>query len=204
MLTIASIVEGHSEVESLPILIQRVKQIVAPECFVRTPRPIRVSRDSVIKPRVFEKYMELAARDSGQGGRVLVLLDADDACPKEVAEALLDQSRTSRSDRTVKVVLAKSEFESWFVASIESIAGKSIDSAKGKFVIRDDTQCPANPEDIRDAKRWLSQRMLKGKSYHSTFHQPVIARKFDMDLARSRSRSFDKLWRDIETLILEK
>lgn len=195
MPTIASIVEGHSEVDSVPILIHRIKEVVAPEGFVRTPHPIRVSRNSIIKLGVFEKYLELAAHDSGRGGRILVLLDADDDCPKELAEDLRERARTSRSDRIVRVVLAKSEFESWFVASIDSIAGE--------FSIERDLQHPTNPEGIRDAKRWLSQRMLQGESYRPTFHQPKIARIFDMDLARIRSRSFDKLWRDIEALILE-
>lgn len=195
MLTIASIVEGHSEVESVPILIHRIKNIVAPMSLVRTPGPIRVPRDSIIKPHVFETYMDLAAHKSGQGGRILVLLDADDDCPKELAEALLERASSTRSDRVVRVVLAKSEFESWFVASIDSIAGK--------FSIDRNCKYPTNPESIRDAKRWLSQRMSRKDSYQATFHQPRMARIFDMNIARMRSPSFDKFWRDIEALLLE-
>lgn len=193
MITIASIVEGKSEFHSVPILIHRIKEIVAPEGLVRTLDPIRVSRKSVIKPKTFENYVNLAARDSGHGGRILVLLDADDDCPKELAEDLLGRARISRSDRMISVVLAKSEFESWFLASIDSIVGK--------FSIGRECTRPTSPETIRDAKRWLSQRMLKGKSYHSMTHQPEMARVFDMNLARRNSPSFDKFWRDIEALI---
>lgn len=193
MITIASIVEGQSEIDSVPILIHRIREIVAPQVLVRTTHPIRVPRQSVIKPENFEKYVDLAARESGHGGRILVLLDADDDCPIELAGDLLERARISRSDRTVSVVLAKAEFESWFLASINSIVGK--------FSIERDCKRPTDPEGIRDAKRWLSKSMLKGHSYQSAIHQPEIARVFDMNLARINSPSFDKFWRDIEALI---
>jgi hypothetical protein len=39
--------------------------------------------------------------------------------------------------------------------------------------------------------------------YSSVPDQPALAATFDMDLARQRSDSFDKCWREIERLLAE-
>ncbi len=88
MLAIAPIVEGHGEVEAVPLLIRRVAAMVAPELQMRIPRPIRVKRDDVVKTGQLERAIELAARQSGSTGAVFILLDADD-CPAQLAPSLL-------------------------------------------------------------------------------------------------------------------
>ena len=50
MVRIASIVEGHGEVEAVPILIRRLAQSLAPNLAVVAPRPIRVSRTASESP----------------------------------------------------------------------------------------------------------------------------------------------------------
>lgn len=195
MFTIASIVEGEGELKSVPILIHRIKEIVAPGILLRTPNPIRVSRSLVVKPNEFEKYLNIAAQKAGRDGRILVLLDADDDCPRKLAADLRERVHASHSDRVVSVVLAKSEFESWFIASVESIAGK--------FSIQSDCKCPSNPERIRNAKGWLSRHMVQNAHYRPLAHQSKMSREFNMDIARKQSPSFDKFWRDIEALLLQ-
>ena len=41
---IGCIVEGHGDVEAVPILIRRIVQSLYPELQIDTPRPIRVHR----------------------------------------------------------------------------------------------------------------------------------------------------------------
>jgi hypothetical protein len=91
------------------------------------------------------------------------------------------------------VVLAKVEFESWFIAAAESIGGHREIAA--------DIVAPDDPESIRDAKGWLSERMVAGRTYRPTLDQPALCAVFDIRAARARSRSFDKLWRDVESLL---
>jgi hypothetical protein len=86
------------------------------------------------------------------------------------------------------VVLAKSEFENWFIAAAESIAGDS-GLAPG-------LSSPSDPESIRDAKGWLQKAMPPGRKYSETIDQPSLASKFDLNAAR-RAPSFDKLCREI-------
>ncbi len=59
---------------------------------------------------------------------------------------------------------------------------------------------PDDPEAVRDAKGWLSARMPPGRRYRETLHQASFSNMFDLDLARA-APSFDKLWRDVGSLI---
>jgi hypothetical protein len=81
------------------------------------------------------------------------------------------------------------EFESWFIAAAESIAGHSS--------LPPGLCAPADPESIRDAKGWLQKAMPPGRKYSETIDQPSLASKFDLNAAR-RAPSFDKMCREIE------
>ena len=189
---IVAVVEGQGEVAALPILLRRIAAVLG--VHLDMPDPIRVRRNKVVKPDELERVVELAARRAGPEGRILLLLDADQDCPAELAPELLQRAVNARSDRPISVVLAKSEFEAWFVAAAESIAGKRS--------IRVSARAPANPESILDAKGWLSNCMPGVRSYRSTRDQPALAASFDLEAARA-APSFDKFWRDVVRLMTE-
>ena len=161
-------------------------------CAVEVRPPIRVKRHRIIKAGELERTIEFAARLAGTGGRILVLLDADDDCPAELGPSLLERARHARSDRSIRVVLAKAEFEAWFLASALSLAGH-----RGLPL---DLEAPADAESVRDAKGWLSRSMLAGHSYRAVLDQPALAVVMDLALAR-QAPSFDKFWRDVEALL---
>ena len=191
---IGCIVEGHGEVEAVPILIRRVAESLYPELLVDTPRPIRVSRNQIVKAGELERTVELAARKISGQGALFILLDSDDDCPAQLGPELLSRALQARSDLPIAVVLAKYEFESWFLAAAESLRGH-----KG---LRNDLQPPNNPEAIHGAKEWLSQRMDSGRIYSPTVDQPGFTAHFDLDQAR-QADSFDKCYRDIVRLLDE-
>lgn len=192
MARIVAIVEGHGDQAAVPILLRRAAQLVAPGVVPDVPRPIRVPRNRLLRPHELERAVELAARQAGPEGRILVLLDADDDCPAEVGEEILRRAIAARSDRTIRVVLAKMEYEAWFLAAAESIAGK-----RG---IEAGIAAPDDPESISDAKGWISARMTRGQSYRETLDQPALTAVFDLPTAR-RAPSFDKMWRDVGELL---
>ena len=68
--------------------------------------------------------------------------------------------------------------------------------------LRNDIDSPEEPEAIRDAKGWLSNRMENGRNYHEKRDQPALADSFDLEQAR-RAGSFDKCYRDIVRLLDE-
>lgn len=190
MLTIASIVEGHGEVAALPILLRRVAQAVAPSTPIHLPRPIRVKRQLVVKPGELERYVDFAARRAGPGGAILILLDADDDCPADLGIDLLQRAKAARSDRRIRAVLAKTEYEAWFIAATTSIADQH----------GADVKPHPDPESISDAKGWLGQNVLQGATYRPTRHQPKFTADFDLNAARA-APSFEKLWRDVTSLL---
>ena len=178
--------------EAVPILLRRVAALVSPNVYVKALRPILVQRTKILTGDLLDRAVVLAARQSGKQGRILILLDADDDCPKELAAEMLRRAEAARQDRIIRVVLAKREYEAWFLAAVHSISGR--------LGIDETIAPPRQPESIRGTKEWLSRRMPKGRAYSPTSDQPALTAVFDMDAARSAS-SFDKLWRDAMALL---
>ena len=60
---------------------------------------------------------------------------------------------------------------------------------------------PENPEEIRDAKGYLTRQMIDSRTYVEVDDQPAFADRFDLQLARQHCPSFDKFVRDVEMLL---
>ena len=191
---ISCIVEGHGEVKAVPILIRRVAASLCPELPIGRLHPIRVSRSKVIQEGELERTVELAARKIGGQGAIFILLDSDDDCPARLGPELLCRALEVRGDLPIAVVLAKHEFEAWFLAAAESL--------RGHRGLKNDLQSTHNPEGIRGAKGWLRQRLESGETYRETLDQPALTASFDLDQAR-HADSFDKCYRDIVRLLDE-
>ncbi|MHB8574112.1 MAG: DUF4276 family protein [Dehalococcoidia bacterium] len=188
----ACIVEGHGEVQAVPILIRRIAQAAEPALVVHIKPPIRQPRSRLVKAGEIERAVELAARSIGGRGAILTLLDSDDDCPAKLGPHLLQRARAVRGNLPIGVVLAEREYEAWFLAAAESIAGQR--------QLSTDLIAPTVPEEVRGAKEWLRQRMPLHHPYSETVDQPALTAVFDLDAAR-RADSFDKCYRDICRLL---
>lgn len=190
MTVIASIVEGHGEVSTLPVLLRRLSTLNASIPVPSVLKPIRVPRDKFIsKEEEFRRYLLLAAQKCGPEGWILVLLDADFDCPATLGNELLERAKEIVPGGKISVVLANEEFEAWFVASAVSLQGQR------RFAMRmgDDS---IDAEAVGDAKAWVRDRMAG--SYGETTDQPALTAVMDLALVETRSRSFRKLcteWR---------
>lgn len=185
---ILPIVEGHGEVSAVPILIRRIVARYAPEVYAHVGQAIRVKRTGLIQPGGLERTVELAARQTTPADGILILLDADDDCPREIAEQLLARARAARPDRAISVIAANREYEAWLLAAARSL--------RGKRGLADDLEPPPDPEGIRDAKGWLASRTTGGFSYKPTIDQPALTHLFDLEQANA-SRSFRKFVKDV-------
>ena len=186
-----AIVEGHGDVAAVRVLLRRVLHEELQRYDVVVEPPIRVPKDKLLKPGELERAVNLAARRTSGTDGIVVLVDADDDCPAELAPAMAARAAESRPDRRISVVIAKSEFESWFVAAADSLAG-----FRG---LSDSLVAPANAEGIRDAKGWFSNNMPTGLTYRETIDQAAFASRMDLDQAR-QCPSFDKFVREVRTL----
>ena len=88
--------------EAVPILLRRVAAQVSPNFAVQALPPIRVHRTGILTGDLLERAVEFAARQSGEQGRILILLDADDDCPKELAAEMLRRAEAARQDRIIQ------------------------------------------------------------------------------------------------------
>ncbi len=82
----------------------------------------------------------------------------------------------------VAVVCAHREYESWFLASLETIHPGHV--------------YPDDPEGPRDAKGWLEREF----GYREVYHQATYTRQLDVPMAL-RSRSFRRLIHAFEELV---
>ncbi len=189
---IAPIVEGHGEVQAVPLLLRRILEQTAPDACLRVNPPLRVKAGSFINDKeYFAKYLELAARKAKphENGSVLILLDCEAGCPGELGPRLTSKAKEVRSDVPVMVALAYREYETWFLAASRSL--------RGVCGLPLDLEPPPAPESLRDAKAWLSARMSVG--YNEPNDQPSFTDRFSFEEA-SVVPSFRRFHRKIASL----
>lgn len=185
MITVACIVEGHGETHALPILLRRLAGWRTPGSYPKVPVPIRVHRDRFLnKAEDFQRYLLLASNKAGDNGWILIVLDADDDCPAAFGAKIRKRANALMPQKRIAVVLAKREYEAWFIAAAPSLVGQ-----RG---FAPDMQNLPDAETPRNAKGWMRQHMTSG-SYGEVIDQPAFTALMDLQMAHDNSRSFRKL-----------
>jgi hypothetical protein len=143
------------------------------------------------KPGELERAVRGAFLKNGFGGPVLVFLDADNDCPATLGPQLKKRAMAVAQGHNVLIIIAKCEFEAWFLAAAESL--------RGKQGLRDDLAAPPEPESIRGAKEWLRKNMAKERRYSESLDQAKLVGAMDLGAAW-RCQSLDRLCREIVRL----
>ena len=180
---IQPIVEGYGEVDAVPVLLRRLRD-EAGVFGVDVLRPIRQKRSQLTQKSTLQKAVQLAKLQPGCSA-ILIIFDADNDCPKDLAPQLLEWACDVASSIPCSVVMAVMEYEAWFLATIESLRGKS--------GIKIDANSVSGPESIRGAKEAIERNMEKGFAYMETTNQPAFTAIFDMQTAFKQCRSFRKM-----------
>ena len=180
---VATIVEGHGDLEAVSILIRKVAESLDASRTVKMPIELRSSKGRMRNEQAFLKSLEIVRRYVGSGGSVLVIMDADKDCPKEINEQLTQWAKKAHADLSVAVVVAKREMEAWFIA--------------GSAHWNKDEHGDA--ESVRDPKNWVAKNIVKGH-YAETVDQARMAANLDIEKARE-ARSFGKFARDVTRLL---
>ncbi len=188
---IISIVEGHGEVEALPLLIRLIFEQNPSFGSVDVLKPIRHRRDQLIKDNSAQliKATQLSilklqqASPTSDFNWILVLIDAEDDCVAKVSRTL----RQTIADHPAiaaqtKVVIAERCFESWFAASATSmlsVIGLSEEAAKA---VQSDSKI--------HGKGWLKKYVTH---YRETVDQPRLTASMDTTIARKHNASLNRL-----------
>lgn len=186
------VVEGHGEVTAFPVLLRRLLHQYA-QCYDMQPgEPVRRKAFEFRREDTVHNAVKLALSQPDCAA-VLLLFDGEDDCPAELSAQVRTWAQAAAGDTPCEVVVAYREYETWFLASVESL--------RGKCRIALDAIAPADPEAKRDAKGALETFMPQGVSYSPTIHQQKLSAVFDMALAHRRNRSFRKLTKAVGELL---
>ena len=187
------IVEGHGEVAAAPVLLRRL--FAEAQCHaIEVGRPIRRTQSQLRSEKGIQDGVQLAFLQPDCAA-VVILFDGEDDCPKELAAKVRAWARKAAAGKPCDVVVACREYETWFLAALESL--------RGQYGIPKNATAPANPESKRDAKGALEEFMPPDRAYSETGDQPAMSATFDMGLAHRRNRSFRKLVKAIGGLLTQ-
>ena len=210
---IVPIVEGRGEVEAVPILLRswlRFRRYRNVDIDLDGPvlaggkGNLEVAYDRVLG-RGVEHYVRLALL--GQPDAILILLDADKECPRTLAAGLLARARTLvPSDYPIGVVVAKREYEAWFLAAFPSTRFRRELMELGKklnlHLTRQSLPRGIDIEGIADCKKYVAG-LLGLEKYRPTTHQPDLTRILPFTPGMiGRSRSFRKLLKELDELLI--
>lgn len=192
---IVPIVEGDGEVRAVPTLLHKVMHHHQRYDLQVAPPKNAHGKGALTRPGGIERFLELAYREPGCVG-VLVMLDADDDCPLELARRLSSRAAQARFP-TVFVVPCRI-YETWFLACAETLSGCDLDGRPG---LQLGLYAPEEVEQASGPKNWLSNKMPEGRSYKETEDQLCLTRPIDIEQAYKRSRSFRRLMHAVEELL---
>jgi len=182
---IQPIVEGHGEVEAVPVLLRRLRD-EAQAFGLDVGRPIRRNRSDLVREDPLRTAVRLALLQPDCTA-VLIMFDADDDCPRELAPVIQAWAADEAGSVPVAVVMPNREYEAWFLASVESI--------RGRCGIRPDAPAYGGPETPRDAKGELEESMQAGRTYSPTADQASLTAILELSTAYRQSRSFRRMTR---------
>lgn len=209
--------EGHGELSALPVLVRKVlHEKKGGDLLFVDQEVIRTSRSSLIRWdkktnktdfSVWLKRVELARRKS-KNGAVLAIYDGDfpdfplgsafPFCASQAAKVMAAEAANVGAGKlfSLSIVFARSEYETWLVAGVESLAGRSLkDGLPGlpahlTFPVGD-------PES--HGKRWLEKYY---PNYRPPIHQSALTELLDLNCVRAKGlRSFARLEHAVDQLL---
>lgn len=196
---VVPIVEGDGEVEAVPLLLGKIMaDMKRVEIGISRPPLNAGSCSNLTKPGGLERFVQNAALRPDCGA-ILVLMDADKGCPLKIAQDFVARINTLGTKYPVVIVIAKCEYEAWFLASLDSIAGKNLEGRTGLPL---GTAYPEpDIETLVGVKGWLDRQFPGSRKYKPTFDQAPMTQLLKTGLVAPRSRSFRRLQHALEEAI---
>jgi hypothetical protein len=179
------VVEGHGEDGAAPNLVNRLwRDLGLPAEVVWDPKPIRFN--NLYTEAGVAALCEMLRRKT-DCDRLLLLRDDEDGCPRDSGPLLGAWVQAARLPLPAAVVLMYREYETMFLASLPSLAGKPIvdPSGRKRAGIAEGAVYAGDPQGKRDAKKVMSSFMPPKQSYKPTTDQLALTRHLDFTLLRA-------------------
>jgi hypothetical protein len=189
---IVPVVEGDGDLLSVQRLLARL--IIDLQIYdVSIHGSIHLARTEMVKKDPFLNRMN-AARKLG-GDAVLFVFDADKSCARDVIPDMHQWAKENMSDLPCGNVMARREYEVWFLASMETMRGANLGKNKS---IPESFSYPYPVEQVSSPKSRFQEY-----GYKETLHQHILTSKIDFALAYRRSSSFRKLVQEVCRILVE-
>lgn len=151
MSLIFPIVEGHGEIDAVPLLLRKVLHEELHIFDLQIANPYRLPRSKIGK---FGSELASAIKlgglkIAGTRGGVMIIADADDDCPADMHALFVEFCRENAFGFPVAFVLANREYEAWLIACGQAMRGHNS--------VRDDAYSHNDPETIRGAKGFCAR-----------------------------------------------
>lgn len=183
---IQTVVEGQGEEAAFPILLRRL--VLELGCYMEIGSPVRSKRTQMVREEDFKRVARLASFKPGACA-VLALFDADDDCAITHIPDMTRWAQEAVPLMPSAIVMARREYEAWFLAAFESLRGKRGIHAEAAY--------EGDPEQVRGAKGVVSRTMPQNAPYSETADQPALSAHFDLKAAYARASSFRKLVQEL-------
>ena len=193
---IIPIVEGSGDVAAVPILLRNLlTELSRFDLQIGTPQNAH-GCGNLTTPGGIERFVK-NAWSRPDCGAVLILMDAENQCPKRLATDFSERIRMIGVRFPVVIVIAKCEYEAWFLASVKTIAGRKLDGRPG---LNAGLEYLDAVEERVGVKGWLTRQFPKGRIYKETLDQAAMTHFLDPVEARKHSRSFRRLSHALEQI----
>lgn len=182
---IIPLVEGPGDEGAVPVLLRRIIQAHYPDSMgVAIGHPMVAGGNTGLITH-YERFLEYKRAGTSGCGGVLVLLDADEDCPKDLACELAGRALACNLPYPLAVVVARCEYEAWLLASASEM--------EDRLPRADRVKVPADLEGVRNPKSLLTEMMGPGRAYKETIDQARLSAKLNLSLAEENCRSFRRL-----------
>jgi len=204
-------VEGEGEADAVPQLVKKIlAELHAWDSVILDKSPFRVGHiNNLVKNdcKEWKRFLSICSKRPNLGG-ILLILDGDlkkvanaPFCAATVAKSLSEAAKEvgGGSNFSVASVFARQEYESWILAGIGHLVGKTLPDGRA---------IPANlslpkgdlEEAPRDAKGRLNKSIDGG--YKPTRDQATLTKLLDLQVIRERGmRSFQRLESAVSELV---
>ena len=159
MISIVPVVEGDGDASALPELLNRIISTK----FNRYDIVVAEGKSKVVKANGLDKLKNklekflLHAQNKPKCAAILILVDADTECPVTLAQQFSQRCEQIGTRCPIQVVCAYRTYESWFLASLDTI--------RGNHGIASTAILSCDAEEIPNPKQWLTHQMPDGQAY---------------------------------------
>ena len=185
---VAVIAEGDGDQPAVRVILDRLRGVHEDLAQVQVGEVYNaLGRGNLTTAGGIERFFLLAAPGHDA---VLVVLDSDQDCPLTLAADLAARMKACGLGVPAAVVCANHAFESWFLADLESVRGRTV---KGRVLLRPTAEIQESPEVIVNPKARLRGLLVPQEYYKESRDQPALAGLIDLERVAVKCRSFRRL-----------